>query len=808
VLIAGSGMLTPLVAQKVSELTNEQVQQFIQQAKSSGLSEAQIEQLALSRGFTQADIAKMRQRITELNAPKQPESIRDQGSSRTQSADSPVSQPPVNQPLVNKPPVNQPLGNQPPVNQSPVNQSPTNQSPFNQSPTNQSPVNQSLIEIPAPVFGASLFTNANLTFEPNLRIPTPKNYQLGPDDELVVDIFGNAQQTYRVKINPEGSIRLENLSPIYVNGLTIEQAELRIVGRLRQLYTGLNSPSSGVHAEVSLGNIRSIKVTLIGQVVKPGTYTLSSLGTVFNALYAAGGPDPSRGSFRDIRVYRANRQIRTLDIYDFLLGADQKDNVRLQDQDIVFVNHYDTRVELSGEVKQPGIYEVKKGEFLKTVLAFAGGYTDKAYSASLTLHRNTAKELEIGTIQAADIDAFIPQRGDQYVVGGITGRYSNRVIINGAVFRPGTYALQNNLTLKQLIIAAEGLREDAFLDRGTIRRLRKNLDPELISVDLGKLMRGEVTDILLQREDNVWVLSYGDLREKRTVTLQGAVNKPGIFDYVDSMSVANLIVLAGGFTEGATASRIEIARRLRRDTTGLPDNQNVRLFQFDLDGNLRLTEADANFSLHPFDQIFVRTSPRYESQKMVTITGEVRYPGRYAIRDKSERISDLISRAGGLQPEAFLKAARFIREQEIISINIREILQKPTESGNLLLLAGDSIIIPRKVELVRIRGEVLNPSTVDFNERKSFRSYIDEAGGFTSKAQRRRTYVIHANGKIQRTKQLLFFRSYPTPEPGMELIVPSLPKREENKLSPVERVAVMTGITSLAAVVLTIIRLF
>jgi polysaccharide export outer membrane protein len=239
VLIAGSGMLTPLVAQKVSELTNEQVQQFIQQAKSSGLSEAQIEQLALSRGFTQADIAKMRQRITELNAPKQPESIRDQGSSRTQSADSPVSQPPVNQPLVNKPPVNQPLGNQPPVNQSPVNQSPTNQSPFNQSPTNQSPVNQSLIEIPAPVFGASLFTNANLTFEPNLRIPTPKNYQLGPDDELVVDIFGNAQQTYRVKINPEGSIRLENLSPIYVNGLTIEQAELRIVGRLRQLYTGI-----------------------------------------------------------------------------------------------------------------------------------------------------------------------------------------------------------------------------------------------------------------------------------------------------------------------------------------------------------------------------------------------------------------------------------------------------------------------------------------------------------------------------------------------------------------------------------------
>jgi polysaccharide export outer membrane protein len=507
-------------------------------------------------------------------------------------------------------------------------------------------------------------------------------------------------------------------------------------------------------------------------------------------------------------VYRANRQIRTLDVYDFLLGADQKDNIRLQDQDIVYVNHYDTRVELTGEVKQPGIYEVKKGEVLKTVLAFAGGFTDRAYTASLTLRRNTDKELEIGTIPAHTIDAFVPQRGDRYVVGSITERYRNRVTIHGAVFRPGTYALQNNPSLKQLITAAEGLREDAFLNRVTIRRLRNNLDPELISVDLGKVMRDELTDFPLQREDEITVLAYGDLREKRTVTLQGAVNKPGLFDYADSMSVASLVVLAGGFSEGATASRIEIARRLRNDTTGLPDNQNIRIFQFNLDENLRLTDADARFSLHPFDQVFVRTSPRYETQKMVTITGEVRYPGRYAIRDKSERISDLITRAGGLQPEAFLNAARFVRQGEIISINIREILQKPTKSGNLLLLTGDSITIPRKVELVRIRGEVLNESTVDYNATKSFRSYIDESGGFTSKAQRRKAYVVYANGQVQRTKRFLLFRSFPTPEPGMVLVVPAKPKREESKLSAPERVAVMTGITSLAAVVLTVIRLF
>ncbi|MGA0560254.1 SLBB domain-containing protein [Larkinella sp. VNQ87] len=759
VLSLGLGAIAPSFAQKVNELTDEQVQQFVQQATASGLSEAQIEQMALSRGFTPTDLTKMRQRIGNLK-PKEPTAeVRDSGGSRSQSEPLPVSQPVA-------------------------------------SPT------------ASPVFGASLFTNANLTFEPNLRIPTPKNYQLGPDDELIVDIFGNAQQTYRAKINPEGSVRLENLSPIYVNGLTVEQAEQRIIGRLRQLYTGLNSPASGIQAQVSLGNVRSIKVTLIGQVVKPGTYTLSSLGTVFNALYAGGGPDPNRGSFRDVRVYRANRLIRTLDIYDFLLGADQKDNIRLQDQDIVFVNHYDTRVELSGEVKQPGIYEVKKGEVLKTVLAFAGGYTDRAYTASLTLRRNTAKELEIGTIPATELAAFVPQAGDQYVVGSIIERYANRVSISGAVFRPGTYALQKSPTLRQLITAAEGLREDAFLNRATIQRLRPNLDPELISVDLGKVMRGEMADVTLQREDVVTVVAYSDLREKRTVSLQGAVNKPGVFAYADSLSVANLIVLAGGFAEGAMPSRIEISRRLRNDTTGLPGNQNVRIFQFNVDENLRLTEADARFNLQPFDQVFVRTSPRYEAQKVVTITGEVRYPGRYAIRDKSERIADLITRAGGLQPEAFLQAARFVRKGEIISVDIHEILQKPSDTGNLLLLAGDSITIPRKVELVRIGGEVLNPSTVDYNSAKSFRSYVDEAGGFTSKAQRRKSYVVYANGKIRRTKQFLLFRSYPKPEPGMEVVVPTKPRREDSKLSPPERVAVMTGISSLAAVVLTLIRLF
>jgi polysaccharide export outer membrane protein len=758
-------VVIPAYSQKVSDLSDEQVRQFVQRAKSSGMSESQIEQLATSRGFTLADITKMRERITELE--KAP-------ISKGQS--SPVD---VNRGQVDKAGL-----------------------------STAQPVREKIAGDKPPVFGSSLFATTNLTFEPNLRIPTPKNYQVGPEDELIIDVYGNAQQNYRAKVSPEGVIKLENLSPIYVNGLTIEQAEQRIVGRLRQLYSGLNTTASGVFATITLGSIRSIKVTLIGQVVKPGTYTLSSLATVFNALYVAGGPDPDRGSFRDIRVYRGNRVIRTLDIYDFLLRADQKDNIRLQDQDIIFVNHYDTRIELTGEIKQPAIYEVKTGELLKNVLAFAGGFTDKAYTASLTLRRNTPKELQVVTVPAAEIPAFVPQPGDHYSVGAIIDRYENRVTINGAIFRPGIYALQKGLTLRQLITTAEGLREDAFQNRATIRRLRENLDPEIISVDLRKLMRGEAEDISLQREDVISILAYSDLREHRTVHIQGAVNKPGVFEYADSMSIASLIVMAGGFSDGATATRIEIARRVRKDTTDLPANQNVRLFQFELNEQLRLSEAEARFVLSPFDQVYVRTSPRYESQKSVIITGEVPYPGSYPIRDKSERITELIARAGGLRPEAYLKATRFIRRGEVVSVDLNRIMAKPTDTGNLLLLQGDSIHIPRKTELVRIRGEVLNPAVIDFNQRKSIKSYISESGGFTAKALRRKLYVVYANGKVSRTKVLLGARFYPYSEPGMEVIVPPKPVRSESKLSPAERVAVMTGITSLAAVVLTIIRLF
>ncbi|WP_254448668.1 SLBB domain-containing protein [Spirosoma rhododendri] len=749
-------------AQTVENLTPDQIRQFVQQAQASGMNESQMEQMARSRGFTDTDISRMQQRILEtVGTPTRPG-----------STSAPV--------VVTR--------EQPPTPAPPT------------STTGSAPTTPT-------VFGASLFSNSNLTFEPNLRIPTPRNYQLGPDDELVIDIFGNAQQTYRPKVSPEGSIRVENLAPIFVSGLTIEQAEQRIVGRLRTLFQGLNN-GGGIGAQVTLGSVRSISVTLLGQVVRPGTYTLSSLASVFNALYAAGGPSPDRGSFRDVRVYRANRLVKTLDIYDFLLRADQSANVRLHDQDIIFVDHYDTRVELAGQVRQPGLYEAKRGETLRQLLNIAGGFADQAYTASISLLRNTPTGQQLLTIPAGDIDTFAPKAGDRYTVGSLLNRVENKVTIKGAVFRPGEFALTQNPSLTQLIRTAEGLREDAFLNRATIRRLRANLDPELISIDLSKLLRGQQPDMPLKRDDVIEIISVGQLRQERTVSIQGAVNQPGSFPFVDSLTVANLIVQAGGFTDGATASRLEIARRIGSDTAGVPSEQNTRLISFSIDRNLRLSPADAQLVLHPYDQVFVRTSPRYEAQKGAVAVGELYYPGPYAIRASTDRIADLISRAGGLKPDADLLSARFTRQGEVVSVDIHTILNDPSNVGNLLLEDRDTLVIPRRTELVRVRGEVLNPATVEFEQGKSFRDYIGEAGGFTNNAQRSKVYAVRANGKIVSTRSFLGIHRYPTPERGMNVVIPAVPPKEQNRLSATERAALLTVISSGAAVVLSVIRLF
>ncbi|MGA0559404.1 SLBB domain-containing protein [Larkinella sp. VNQ87] len=762
---------------RADQMNDEQIIEFYQRAQASGLTEMQIEQAAMSQGYTLSDIAKMRQRMAK---------IRQQQSTRPGQFQGDT--------LINR------------TQQGLLSQRPY---PLNDS---LNPFRRDTVRRPY-IFGSNLFKGTTLTFEPNLRIATPRNYVIGPDDELVVEIYGNSSESFRLPVSPEGSVRMLNLAPIFVSGLTIEQAEQRIVGRLRQAYQGLNRPGSGTYATVTLGNIRSIRVTLVGEVVTPGAYTISSLATAFNALYLAGGPNPETGSFRDIQVIRNNRVIRTIDLYDYLLRADKKDDIRLLDQDVIRVNDYGVRVEMLGQVKRPAIYEVKPGETLKNVLAFAGGFTDRAYTFSITLRRNTPRELRISTITQEQIATFVPQAGDRYTVGEILNRYENRVQVTGAVMRPGDYALGDDISsVRSLLGKAEGLRKDAFLNRAVLYRERENMDLEAIPFDVGRLMRNETEDIPLVRQDSLHIYSVRDLREPYYVSIEGAVNRPDTISYVANLTVADLIALAGGFQEGATPTRIEVARRIREDTTTTTGRETVQIFQFSIDRSLNLQPAEARFLLKPFDVVYVRTSPRYELQQNVAVFGEVMHPGNYAIESRSERISDILRRVGGLKPEAFLPGTRFSRRGVVIATDLGAILQDPGVPGNLLLEVGDSIIIPKRPETVSIQGAVLNPSTVGYTQGFSFRDYVTQAGGYTDNARHKKAYVVYANGLKDRTKRFLFFRKYPKVEPGSRVIVPFGPLTDERRLTPGERISLISVVgtmtVTLTTVILNLIRTF
>jgi polysaccharide biosynthesis/export protein len=772
---------------KVDDLTDEQIKEFLQKAQASGMTESQIEKAALMQGYSAADVAKMRDRLNNIssnpNGSKNKIDGMDNGTRRT----TPIQ-----------------AGNRKGILNNKNTQKRRDNSDNDDEVLNDS--DSTNVEKKTEVFGMSMFTNEDLSFEPDMRIATPKNYQLGPDDELNIDIFGNALDNYKVKVSTEGTIRILNLSPIYVNGLSIEAASERIVGRLRQLYQGINMPGSGVSAQITLGNIRSIKVTITGEVTRPGTYTVSSLSTIFNALYAAGGPSEN-GSFRNIRIIRDNKVTRILDLYDFLLRADQKDNIRLQDQDIIRIAEYETRVEVKGEVKRPMMFEVEKTETLRDVLRFAGGFTDRAYTYTIGLKRNTAKELRLININQEEVSTFMPQRGDRYTVGKILERFENRVTIKGPVFREGEFAIETGMkTVKELIKKAEGIREDAFMNRATIIRKKEDNEPLIIAFDLSKLMKGEIDDIPLKREDIITIRSIESLREKRVVTIKGEVNKEGKYPFVEGMTIADLIVLADGFSDGASSSKIELARRVEEDTIGLPANQNVRIEAFDIDRDLKIRVEDARVTLRPYDRIYVRKLPRYEDQKSVTIQGEVKYPGAYTIKDKFQRISDLIKLAGGFKDGAFEEGAVFNRDSTFIAINLLNVVNNPNVKDNLLLIGGDNLTIPREIQTVKLTGEVLNPISIAFSEGLSTKDYISQAGGFTDKAARRRVYVKYANGISDKTRTFLFFTTYPKVKQGSEIIIPAILDDNNGKISTAEKVAILGAVSSISYIVITIIQ--
>lgn len=685
------------------------------------------------------------------------------------------------------------------------------------------------------IFGADLFSNRNITFEPNLKLATPVNYVLGPDDHVVISVNGSSVVSWNLLVSADGNINIPNVGMLNVGGKTIERAKQDIANRL----SANNYPiGHGASLDVSLGDIRSIKVVLVGEVKKPGTYTLPSLATVFNALYASGGPTDN-GSFRNIEIIRGGKVIRKLDIYAFLLNGDQKNNVVLQDQDIIRVPTYETRVELDGEVKTPALFEVLPGETLKDVLRFAGGFTNIAYTARIKAVQISDQQHRITDVFEKDYGTYKPKRGDRYMVEQIIDRYENRVNITGAVFRPGDYELKPGMTLLQLISDAAGLKEDAFMQRGTITRLNADNSTASVSFNLAAIMNKTAADIPLQREDSVKITSLFDLRDKYTVTIKGQVRRPGEFAYADSMTVEDLVIKSGGFATGASTKRIEVARRVSDSDPHSKNSTLSQVFSVNVDADLK--EQDIDFKLKPFDIVSVYTLPGYETQSNIKVEGEVVYPGNYTIERKNERISDIIARAGGLTASADVEGGSLKRDnnfginkkridsaelQQIkkdsinrirfrdttaaqlrnnyVGINLKNILVHPGEGDDLILEDGDVIRIPKEQQVVRVNGEVLYPSAVVYAKDVSLRDYVLKAGGFSPGADVGRAYVVYPNGTVSGTRKFLFFRSYPRIKAGSEINVPKKPYKRP--LSAAELVGITSSIASLALVVLYIIQ--
>lgn len=686
------------------------------------------------------------------------------------------------------------------------------------------------------IFGAELFSNKNLTFEPNLKMATPPNYKLATDDQIVIDVYGYSETQYSVTVTSEGYIRIPNLGPVYVNGLTMAEAKNRITKQLSTIYSTISSGKTFV--QVSLGNIRSIRVLLIGEVYLPGTYTLPSLATVANALYASGGPGEN-GSFRNIQVIRNGQVITTFDLYDFITRGDLTDNIVLQDQDIVKVNPYKTRVELVGEVKRPAIFEAKDNETLQTILDYAGGYTDGSFKDNITAYRINRKEREVINVKADEIATFKLKSGDQFFVDSILNRFTNRVNISGAVFHPGNYGIEPNMTVADLIKKADGIREEASLNRGIIRRLQEDFTPSIISFNVEDVINGKMV-LPVKREDSVLIFSKLDLRQQYLVVIGGEVNKPGAFPYADSMRLEDLVLLAGGLKDAASLKHVEISRRIRKGEYNKDDSAKAIIRQFDISADLN-SIAGQQVMLEPFDEVVIRRSPAYTEQANIVVDGEVVYPGQYSIVNKGERISDLIKRSGGLRPEAFPQGAVLLRKTyinsadsalltnklelfynkledssnissvktmmerkyQLLGINLDDILKKPGSKYDMLLEEGDVLRIPKKLQAIQLFGEVYFPKKIRYDNNYKFRDYIRGAGGFTATALKRRSYIVYPNGEVKSTRKVFFFNKYPKVKPGAEVYVPS--KKEKKGLKPQETLGMVSGLAALALIIVTVL---
>ena len=725
-------------------------------------------------------------------------------------------------------------------------------------------------EIDSDVFGYNVFRGTSfLSFQSNLNLPTPSDYILGPGDKIFIDIYGESEAYYQVEVSPEGNALLENIGPVSLSGLKLNDAKNRLKNKLRKIYTGISSGKTSIN--ISVGIPRAIRINIAGEVQLPGTYNFSAFNTLYNALYVAGGITED-ASLRDIRLYRNNKLISSVDVYDFLKSGDMSTDVRLDNGDLILVGTYKNRVTIKGNVITPGRFEFIEDESLLDLINYAGGFRENAYRKSVKITRIFDDKLKIVDVNSDQFEFFNLKSGDIVEVGQIINKFENKVVIKGSVYRPGIYSFEEGLSLKKLIEKSEGLKPDTYFEKAIITRTNEDLSTTTISFNLRNELSKNDDQIFLKQDDVVSISSINDLREDRYLEISGEINNPGIYPYSQNIKLNDLIIIAGGLKNKATLRNIEVSRLKSSNNNDFDKSSEIMY--------VNLNENNDSFELKPFDHIIVRKDPSIEALTYANIEGEVKYPGKYAISSRKERISDFIERAGGIKDYAYLKGGTLIRKTEFfdkksetdkqiddleklknklvsssnllseaeeslllrvdeninklktqnssnqdfsdyvkkervseilernlstekyttnmsesIGINLESILKNPGSKSDLLVQEGDIIVVPKKLETVRLRGELLYPTTVRHMPSRGLKYYINSSGGFDSKAKRNGTYVVYANGDVARTKKFLFFNLYPKAEPGCEVIVPR--KSEKNPLAVSQILNFTTGLAAL-----------
>ena len=669
------------------------------------------------------------------------------------------------------------------------------------------------------VFGRDIFNNKKLSFEPQMNIATPQNYVVGPGDQLIIDIYGASQQSLKLTVSPDGDVTVPEFGPIRVSGLSINAAQAKIRSKLGSYYQ-----SSEI--KTSLGQTRTIMVNVMGEVRVPGTYTLSAFATVFHALYMAGGIS-DLGTLRSIKVFRQGRQISVVDVYEFILNGRLAGNVRLQDNDVIQVGTYDCIVDISGKVKRPMAYEMRKGESLSALLKYAGGFTGDAYKKLIRVLRNSEEMKSVYNVEEFDYNSFKLEDGDQVSIDQIYDRFKNMVEIKGAVFRPGMYQFGEEVnSVRSLIERASGLTEEAMTSKAVLRRLKPNRTQEVITIDLEGILRGSVADIPLQNEDILFIPTLAEHQNLRTLTITGEVIFPGTYEFADRMTIEDLILQAGGLTDRASTIKVDVSRRLRDPNAAEATMEIAKTFSFSL--------ADqTSFTLEPYDIVQVRRSPVFQDPIRVTVEGEIAFEGSYTMEQKNQRLSDVVKSAGGVVPGAYVRGARLVRRMTAdekarmqavikmarqsadgkdsialnkiamsdtytVGIHLDEALAHPGSTQNIELMDGDRLIIPRYNNTVRISGDVNGPNTVAFEEGKGYKYYIKQAGGFGDRAKKSHTYIVYQNGTMAVAKEGKI-------EPGCEVVVPSKAPRNQNSMA--QWLGIGTSLASLGTMFATIAHL-